>query len=95
MIWRHVTISTRSSWLPGDERGWRSRGHKRHSSGNYKKPPPTVEHEGLREYVKKRAMQTVKIPWNLRSRLGVEMIGQFRKRGSCWTMQRRCISRDP
>lgn len=55
MKWRHVVISTRSSWLPGSPRGWRSRNHKRHSSGDYKKPPPPDEHEGLREYVEKRA----------------------------------------
>ncbi len=39
-------------WLPGDERGWRSRDHKRHSSGDYKKRPPADEHAGLRTWVR-------------------------------------------
>ncbi|HSZ58001.1 MAG TPA: hypothetical protein VK797_20225 [Tepidisphaeraceae bacterium] len=28
--WRHVIINTRSSWLHGDERGFRNRGHRIH-----------------------------------------------------------------
>src|SRR5262245_13842180 len=82
MVWRQVVISTRSSWLPGDDRGWRSRGHKRHSSGDYKKPPPKGEHEGLNRYVKKRAMEEVHIKWGLRERIGLELLKQFQKRGS-------------
>ena len=42
------------AWLPGDDRGWRSRRHKRHSSGDYKHPPPPDEHAGLLTYVKNR-----------------------------------------
>jgi hypothetical protein len=38
--WRHVIIKTRSSWLHGDERGFRDRGHRIHSSGDYKHGPP-------------------------------------------------------
>lgn len=74
-------ISTRSSWLPGSERGWRSRNHKRHSSGDYKNPPPKSEHAGLREWVQQRAAPVVDIPWALRARLGTELIRQFLTRG--------------
>ena len=38
-------------WIPADERGFRSRGHRIHSSGDYKNPPPENEHEGLRRWV--------------------------------------------
>ncbi|MBX2850967.1 MAG: hypothetical protein KTR15_04380 [Phycisphaeraceae bacterium] len=45
--WFHVTIGTHNSWLPGDPRGFRSRNHKIHSSGDHKNPPPRGEHAGL------------------------------------------------
>ncbi|HEX8914372.1 MAG TPA: hypothetical protein VF796_18640 [Humisphaera sp.] len=47
-LWRHVIINTYCSWLHGDEQGFRSRGHRIHSSGDYKNPPPSDEHERLR-----------------------------------------------
>ena len=48
--WRHVILSTRSSWFHGDERGFRSRRHRIHSSGDYKHPPPADEHADLLIY---------------------------------------------
>jgi len=47
--WAHVVTSTRGQWLPGDRRGFRSRQHRVHSSGDYRRPPPPGEHEGLRK----------------------------------------------
>jgi len=38
--WYHVTSNTYGTWLPGDPRGWRERGHKKHVDGDYKSPPP-------------------------------------------------------
>jgi len=58
----HVMIGTYCSWLPGDLRGFRSRDHRIHSSGDYKHRPPVHEHEGLREYHKKRHPDGVQIP---------------------------------
>jgi hypothetical protein len=81
MTCRQVIISTKSSWLPGDERGWRSRGHKRHSSGDYKNPPPKNEHEGLRRLAQEQSQKVVEVPWGLRARLGVELVRQFIERG--------------
>ena len=46
----HAIGTLHGQWLPGDQRGWRSRKHKRHSSGDYKNPPPPKEHEGLRRH---------------------------------------------
>jgi REP element-mobilizing transposase RayT len=65
--WRFVTFGTHNAWRPGDERGWRSRGHKLHSSGDYKSPPPLKEHAGLRRWVNERAGTPVIIPLNVRS----------------------------
>lgn len=50
--WYHVTIGTHNSWLPGDPRGFRSRNHKIHSSGDHRNPPPVGEHAGLHAYSK-------------------------------------------
>ena len=38
--WYHVNGNTYGTWLPGDPRGWRERGHKKHVAGDYKNPPP-------------------------------------------------------
>jgi|SRR4051794_36214352 hypothetical protein len=66
--WRHVIISTHRSWLHGSDRGFRSRGHRIHSSGDYKAPPPAQEHEGLREYHRQNVKgRRVEIPMELRS----------------------------
>jgi hypothetical protein len=50
----HAICMYHGQWLPGDERGWRSRDHKRHSTGDYRKRPPLEEHEGLRKWVSGR-----------------------------------------
>ena len=72
--WRFVTIGTLNSWLPGDERGWRSRKHRRHSSGDYRHPPPPGEHRGLLEYCRQRSGAPLFIPEPLRERLGVPFL---------------------
>jgi hypothetical protein len=38
--WFHCMANTYGTWLPGDERGWRSRNHRQHVDGDYKQPPP-------------------------------------------------------
>jgi hypothetical protein len=57
--WRHIVCNTKCSWLPGDDRGFRSREHRIHSSGDYKNPPPKNEHEGLRRYQEEKSGETV------------------------------------
>ncbi|MBM4109048.1 MAG: hypothetical protein FJ255_09625 [Phycisphaerae bacterium] len=49
--WVHMMSSYRGQWIPGDRRGFRSRGHRVHSSGDYRRPPPEDEHAGLRRHV--------------------------------------------
>jgi REP element-mobilizing transposase RayT len=65
--WRHVIVNTKCSWLHGDERGFRSRRHRVHSSGDYRNPPPPHEHEGLREYHRARSSDPVTIRRDIRA----------------------------
>jgi len=48
--WYHVNGGTYGTWLPGDPRGWRDRGHRTHVEGNYKHPPPAGSGTGLYEH---------------------------------------------
>ena len=51
--WFHIIWTTYGTWLPGDPRGFRSRDHRIHSSGNVRRPPPPGEHAGLRGYARR------------------------------------------
>src|SRR5207249_2399004 len=70
MRWRHVVISTWKSWLPGNPRGFRSRHHKIHSSGDYKDPPPEGEHAGLYRFHSKNCGDPIVLPPELRETVG-------------------------
>jgi REP element-mobilizing transposase RayT len=50
----HVMCHYHRQWIPGDQRGFRSREHRIHSSGDYRHPPPPDEHERLRYHVQSR-----------------------------------------
>ena len=50
MLWRHVICHAKNTWLHGDERGFRDRDHRAHSSGDYYNPPPKDEHQGRCEH---------------------------------------------
>jgi hypothetical protein len=50
--WYHVTLHTYGTWLRGDPRGWRSRHHREHIDGDYKRPPPKGKYDALFEYSK-------------------------------------------
>lgn len=75
LTWRHVILSTRRSWLHGDERGFRSREHRIHSSGDYKNPPPVGEHALLLKYQQGRAKGcAVKVPKHLRRDVALALL---------------------
>ena len=69
--WRHVVFTTLGSWLPGDPRGFRTREHKVHSSGDYKKPPPNGEHAELFKYSKEITPEKVLLPRHLWRTIGL------------------------
>ena len=79
--WIHVVVGTLRSWDFGDERGFRSRGHRIHSSGDYKNPPPKKEHEGLRKRSRRNAAPRVVIPEKLRKKLGAAFIRKLQALG--------------
>lgn len=81
MRWRHLILNTRGAWLHGDERGFRSRGHRIHSSGDYKNPPPSDEHEGLRRYHAARSGEPIGIPEAVRGAAGLAFVERLRKEG--------------
>ncbi|MEM9346864.1 MAG: hypothetical protein AAGB26_09630 [Planctomycetota bacterium] len=68
--WWHLILTCRGQWLPGDPRGFRSRAHRVHSSGDYKRRPPEGEHAGLHAYHKARSDSAVQIPVDARATLG-------------------------
>ncbi len=69
-LWRHVIINTRGSWLHGDARGFRSRGHRIHSSGDYRHRPPVGEHEGLEVHNEMNSRGEIHIPYEQRGVAG-------------------------
>jgi hypothetical protein len=70
MLWRHVIINTFCTWLHGDERGFRSRKHRIHSSGDYRRRPPKGEHAGLHAYQVGKSRREVTIERTLRPVIG-------------------------
>ncbi|MEI7688324.1 MAG: hypothetical protein WCL32_25235 [Planctomycetota bacterium] len=78
MCWRHAVISTHNSWLPGDPRGFRSKEHQIHSSGDYKNPPPPGEHARLHQWNQDRGGVAVVIPEDLREVAGRAILAQLK-----------------
>jgi REP element-mobilizing transposase RayT len=74
MLWRHVIINTFGTWLHGDERGFRSRKHRIHSSGDYRDRPPPEEHAGLHEFQKAHARREVTIDRSRRRTVGQALL---------------------
>ncbi len=74
MAWRHVVINTLNSWHHGDARGFRSRDHRIHSSGDYKNRPPIGEHAGLLRYRKEDSGPEITIDQDLRAIVGQTLV---------------------
>ena len=83
--WYHATFSTHNSWLPGDPRGFRSRKHKLHSSGDHRNPPPIGEHAGLHAYSKSISEQALVLDPGCRAIVGNAVLGNLKKH------QRKCL----
>jgi hypothetical protein len=78
--WWHVILSMHGTWLPGDPRGFRSRDHRIHSSGDYKHRPPVGEHAGLHAYHSANADKVV-LAAEDREIVGLEIWSRLQKRG--------------
>jgi hypothetical protein len=76
-LWRHFTINTHGTWLHGDPRGFRSREHRIHSSGDYKNPPPPGEHFLLYEHERRVCRDEVTTPHDLKCVVGRALIEYF------------------
>ncbi len=51
--WYHCMCHTYGTWLPGDPKGFRTRHHREHVEGDYKKPPPKGTYDALHERAKR------------------------------------------
>ncbi len=76
--WYHVTTNTYGTWLPGDPRGWRERGHRRHVDGDYRNPPPPgtgeARHRRSRELLKQPPVRLDRDERPVAGRALVEML---------------------
>jgi REP element-mobilizing transposase RayT len=79
--WRHLIVNTHCSWLHGDERGFRSRGHRIHSSGDYKNTSPQSEHAGLRRYHNDRSAAPAILPRTVFKIVGEAFVQSLQKGG--------------
>ena len=77
LLWRHVIINTKGTWLHGDARGFRTRRHRIHSSGDYRNPPPASEHARLLAYHVERCPDEVIIDRALRPVIGRALVEFF------------------
>lgn len=75
-------MGTLRSWDFGDARGFRSRAHRIHSSGDYRNPPPADEHVKLHEHsVTRYVGPRIEIPNHLRSRIGAAFVRKLMEQG--------------
>jgi REP element-mobilizing transposase RayT len=73
--WYHVNGNTYGTWLPGDPRGWRTKGHKRHVEGDYRNPPPPGTDAGLLAYSQELLKQPpVHLPGDMRKLAGQALV---------------------
>ena len=79
--WQHVMIGSRCSWLHGDERGFRNREHRLHSTGDYKHRPPAAEHQGLRKYHQRRSGKPVNFQLDVRIIILQEFVSKMQLLG--------------
>lgn len=90
--WRLITINALGSWLHGDPRGFRSRDHRIHSSGDYRNPPPQGEHAGLHAHRKKSGIKPVRLSVELRPIVGRALVATLAADG--WHVLAASVSSD-
>ena len=74
----HIQWNTYGSWLPGDPRGFRTKGHRMHVEGDYRNPPPEGTYDNLHAFVQSHmSNDEVIIPPDLRPAVGNACLEQF------------------
>ena len=84
--WYHIIVNARCTWLHGDPRGFRSRWHRIHSSGDYKNRPPKSEHAGLHRWHVERSHEPVRFEEHIR----IEVVRAFVQK--CESLEHRIIA---
>jgi REP element-mobilizing transposase RayT len=77
----HIVINTHSTWLHGDRRGFRSREHRIHSSGDYRNPPPRGEHASLHAYQLEHSAPPTFLPSDAFALIGNAIVENLTSRG--------------
>jgi REP element-mobilizing transposase RayT len=80
MRWRHVVINTHATWLHGDAKGFRSRGHRIHSSGDYKNRPPGDEHAELHLHHEGRSVHPTRLRTEFLGIVGQAILDSLQKK---------------
>jgi len=79
--WVHAIITTYGTWLPGDPRGFRDHGHRVHSSGDYKSPPPAGEHAGLLDRSRRAVKSKIVLPPEHRQAVAGSLVSKLDELG--------------
>ncbi len=78
--WYHLTCHTYGTWLPGDDRGFRTRHGRLHVDGDYKRRLPRGEHAGLHRHAKSiMRRDPVFLDWEQRTRAVAEVVRSLAK----------------
>lgn len=81
--WFHIIVTTYGAWLPGDERGFRTRHRREHIEGDYKNPPPPGKYVRYLERSRQALKQgVVTIPEALREKVGLAFKERLEQLGS-------------
>ena len=81
--WYHNTLATYGSWLPGDARGFRTRGHREHVEGDYRDRPVAGTHGVLEQTCVETLKQTpVVLTPDFRQCVGQALLERLRHAGA-------------
>ncbi len=84
--WHHIILTAYGAWLHGDARGFRTRHHREHVEGDYKRPPPAGKYT-RREIRSHDALlqDAVGFPESWRPIVGLAVSERFQQFG-CWVL---------